>query len=306
VSAPTFGITLPLSDVAAFARLAEDLEYDYVTSGEHITFHGPQANAFVTLGVAAGATRRVQLLSTVTLLAVYPAALAAKMAAMLDHLSNGRFNLGVGIGGEFPAEFEAAGIPVRQRASRTDEALQVVRRLLDGGSASFDGRYNSFRDITIEPQPIRRPLPIWIAGRKEPAMRRAARFGDAWLPYMYTPDQLVRSVESIERFTIEAGRAPGTVKPAVFSWAMAHPDGARARRVAADVVGETYRQDFSRLVDRYVIAGTPAECRDRIRQFVDAGATTVILNPACPPGDTADVARRFAEDVIPDVRRVPV
>jgi len=180
-----------------------------------------------------------------------------------------------------------------------------VRRLLSGEAVTFEGRFTRFSDVTIDPAPRNR-LPIWIAGRKEPAMRRAARFGDAWLPYMYTPDQLQRSIETIDRLLPEYGRPVGSVRPAVFAWAAVHPDGNRARREAADVVGATYRQDFSRLVDRYVIAGTPAEGRERVRQFVEAGATTIIFNPACRPEDAATMARRFAEDVVPGSRGAEV
>jgi alkanesulfonate monooxygenase SsuD/methylene tetrahydromethanopterin reductase-like flavin-dependent oxidoreductase (luciferase family) len=101
--------------VAAEARTAEDAGYDGVATGEHLFFHGPHANAFVALAAAAGATSRVRLLSSLTVLPLYPAALAAKLATTLDQVSGGRFDMGVGVGGEYPPEFEAAGVDVRQR-----------------------------------------------------------------------------------------------------------------------------------------------------------------------------------------------
>ena len=85
----------------AEARAAEEAGYDGVATGEHLFFHGPVTNAFVSLAAAAGATTRIRLLSSLTVLPLYPAALAAKLAATLDQVSGGRFDMGVGVGGEY-------------------------------------------------------------------------------------------------------------------------------------------------------------------------------------------------------------
>ena len=118
--------------IAAEARRAEQLGFDLLASGEHVFFHGPTSNAFLTLATAAGVTERVRLLSALTILPLYPMAMAAKMASTLDLISNGRFDLGIGVGGEYPPEFAAVGAPVVGRGSRTDEALEVMVRLLSG------------------------------------------------------------------------------------------------------------------------------------------------------------------------------
>lgn len=300
VSSIEFGVTVPLNDIAGFARRAEQFGYDYLTCGEHLTFHGPQANAFISLAVAAGATERIRLLSTATLLPLYPAALAAKMVAMLDHASAGRFNLGVGIGGEFPVEFEAAGVPVRQRGARTDEALEVITRLLSQDSAAMNGRFNRFGPISIAPPPVQRPCPpIWIAGRKEAAMRRAARYGDAWMPYMYTSGQLAASLETIDRYLPEYGRPPGRVRGAVFTFVCVDPEPGRARQTAIEVVSRIYQQDFSPLAERYIVAGTAEACARRLQEYVDAGASAILTNLACPVEDMPAMMQRIAEDVRP-------
>ena len=122
-------------------------------------FHVPTANTFISLAVAAGATARIRLLSAVVLLPVYPAALAAKMGAALDVASNGRYLFGVGVGGEFPKEFEACGVPVRERGARTNEALDVIRRLWTGRDVSYAGRFNTLNEFSIDPMPIQSPPP---------------------------------------------------------------------------------------------------------------------------------------------------
>ena len=194
-----FGLSMRRSDdVAAQARQIEELGYDYATSGEHVFFHVPVSNAFISLAVAAGATSTLKLMSTITLLPLYPAVLAAKQAAALDVASGGRFNLGVGVGGELPKEFEASGVPVTERGARTNEALEVMRRLFTEDDVHFEGRFTTLSGVTLAPKPTQKPgPPVWISGRKDAAWKRAARYGDAWLPYMYTPEMLVESNERI-------------------------------------------------------------------------------------------------------------
>ena len=131
VSEIEFGISLRLLHGAKDeARNAESLGYDYLLTGEHIMFHGPTANNMVSLAAAAGATERIKLMSGIVLVPLYPAALLAKQVGVLDVVSEGRFSLGVGVGGEFPKEFDAVGVPVKERGARTNEALEVLDLLL--------------------------------------------------------------------------------------------------------------------------------------------------------------------------------
>jgi len=269
-------------DVAASAQRIEALGFDVLGCGEHVSFHGDTANGFVSLSVAAGATSRIQLMSTITLVPLYPAALLAKLGAALDVASGGRFMLGVGVGGEYPNEFEACGVPVKQRGSRTDEALEVLHRTWSGTGVTFHGRYTTLNDFSLKPLPIQKPRPpIWISGRKEVAMRRAARYGDGWLPYMYTPEQLAESITKIREFGEEYGRDLSHFTPGIFLFTAAHEDQATGFKMANDKLSEQYAQDFTKLVDKYTLAGTPERCRARLQEYLDAGARFVFLSTAC-------------------------
>ncbi|HET7718967.1 MAG TPA: TIGR03619 family F420-dependent LLM class oxidoreductase, partial [Acidimicrobiales bacterium] len=213
-----FGVSLRLLQGAKQeARQAEELGYDYLLTGEHVMFYAPTANNMVSLAAAAGATERIKLMSGIVLVPLYPAALLAKQVAVLDVVSDGRFSLGVGVGGEFPKEFDAVGVPVKERGARTDEALQVIDLLLTGKDVHFDGRFTKLDGVTIGPRGVQKPrVPFWVAGRKDVAMRRAARYAEGWLPYMYTPDMLADSMEQIAGYTAEAGRPAGTVRGGLF------------------------------------------------------------------------------------------
>jgi len=291
----SFGIALQsLDDPAGEARRFERLGFDYVTAGEHVAFNVPIANSFISLAVAAGATSRIRLMNSIALLPLYPAALLAKLGASLDVASGGRFSLGVGIGGEFPLEFEACGVPVSERGPRANEALEVITRLWTEDSVDFAGRFNRFSGVTMEPKPVSRPHPpIWVSGRKEAAMRRAARYGTGWLPYMYTPEMLAGSLDTI------AAAADRPVEGGLFIWGCVHEDRATARDMVVRGLSRTYAQDFSRLVDRYAFHGTPDDVAGQLRSFVDAGARTIVVSFACPGHHVAASQELFAEGVLP-------
>ena len=298
-----FGISLSrLDDVAAEAQTAEALGYDYVTSGEHVFFHGPTGNGLMSLAAAAGATKRIKLLSSITLVPLYPAALLAKQTAALDVLSSGRFNLGVGVGGEFPSEFEACGVPVGERGARTNEALDVITRLWTEDNVSFDGRFTTLSGVTLAPKPKQNPHPpIWVSGRSDAAMRRTARYANGWLPYMYTPDMLAASIETIGAYASDYGR-PDTVMPGLFIFFAVHADGARGLEMATERLSIQYNQDFSKLVGKYALAGDPDAVIARLTEYLDAGATTVILSSACPGEHVEENLRLMAEQVLPAFR----
>ncbi len=299
-SAPRLEIGMSMrstTDVAATARRYENQGYDYLTSGEHVSFQVPMPNSIVSLSVAAGATSRIKLLSAITLVPLYPPVLLAKMGAALDVASGGRFNLGVGVGGEYPPEFEACGVPVSERGARTNEALEILTKLWAGGPVSFSGRFSSFSDVSIEPTPIQRPgPPIWVSGRSDAAMRRAARYGDVWMPYMYSPEMIADSNETVRA---ESGRP---VRSALLIFFCVHRDGLSAKEMAVKALSRQYAQDFDRLVDRYALAGTPEQVIAQARRFVDAGVTSLMVAAACPASYLDDNLALFAQEVLPALR----
>jgi len=281
------------------AREIERLGYDYFAAGEHVAFNVPASNSFISLAAAAGATERIKLINAVAQVPVYPAALLAKLSAALDVASGGRFELGVGVGGEYPDEYEACGVPVHERGARTDEALEIIIRLLREENVSFEGRFNRMQRITIDPKPVQTPLPLWVSGRKEVAMRRAARYGSGWLPYMYTPEMVQQSLETIaaqrsaELPPIEAG---------LLIWGAVHQDTTTARRMVAASLRRTYDQDFDRFIDAYCFAGTPEQVISQLVRHLEVGVRTIILSFACPDDEVSASRSLFTKEVLPALR----
>ncbi|MEM7404435.1 MAG: LLM class flavin-dependent oxidoreductase [Pseudomonadota bacterium] len=290
-------------NVAAIARRVEDLGFDVVGCGEHVMFHGETANGFVSLAAAAGATSNIKLMSAITLVPVYPTALLAKLGAAIDVASGGRYMFGVGVGGEFPKEFAACGVPVEERGARTNEALEILHKVWSQTDVTFDGRFTQLDNFSLKPLPIQQPRPpIWISGRKKVAMRRAAKYGDGWLPYMYTPERLAESLQVIRDECEKLGRDPSEVRPGIYIFTAVHEDSKTGVAMAAEKLGAQYAQDFNKLVGKYALGGTPDECRARLREYLDAGAEFVILSSACPEDYFDTNLQLIADELVKPMR----
>ena len=290
-------------NIAENAQRAEAQGYDFVSTGEHVFFYGPIGNGLIALAAAAGATKKIKLMSTITLVPLYPAALLTKLVTSLDNVSNGRFHLGVGVGGEFAKEFEACGVAVNERGARTNETLEVMHKLWREDDVEFNGRFTTLGGVTLAPKPVQQPHPpIWISGRSEAAMRRCARFGTGWLPYMYTPEQLSSSLDTINALSADYQR-PAPVRPGLFIFFVVHEDREVAIDMATKRLSRQYNQDFSKLVHKYAIAGNPDDCAARLREYIDAGAGTIILNSATTAAYTDANEALMAQAVLPVLKQ---
>jgi probable F420-dependent oxidoreductase len=286
-------------DVIDCARRIEAAGFDYLISGEHILFHGPRYSAISKLSAAAAVTDHIRLMTAVLLLPLYPAPMAAWMATTLDQISGGRLDLGIGVGGESKKEFELVGVPLSERGPRTDEAMRVLRLLWTAGPATFSGKFSNFVDMDLQPKPVQSHLPIWVAGRRPPAMRRAARYGDGWIPYMYSARRLAESARIIREEAEAVGRDPDEIQISIHASTAVYRDGDKARQVAAAHLERGYGQDLRHIIERSAIVGTPEDCRRRIEEYIDAGARTVVFLLACPPEDFYEMLELLTTEVIP-------
>src|SRR5262249_55623021 len=151
--------------------------YPYTVDGKHPSV-GDALETFSILGVVAGATERLRLVTSMLVLPYRNPVLTAKMVASLDVLSGGRVTLGVGAGW-LAEECEALNSPpFEARGAVTDEWITIFKQLWSQSPASFEGRFHRYSDIRCEPFPIQSPHPpIWVGGHSRAALRRAARHG---------------------------------------------------------------------------------------------------------------------------------
>ena len=266
----------------AVAELAEELGYDSLWAGEHLSFHNPILDLGVALAAFATVTRQIALGAGVVLLPLRHPSLVAKQAASIDYLSGGRLLLGLGVGGEGAGDFEAAGVPVGERGARADEGIVALRSLLRDRPASFDGRFYRFDDVTIEPaSPQPGGPPLLVGGRSPAAIRRAARHADGWLPYMVSTRHVAEGLAELDRQARDAGRDPDRFHRIVVLFAHVDEDGERARTRAIEHLSRRYGMRFEcHHIERLCIVGTPEACRARLAAYEEAGVEHVALNPA--------------------------
>ena len=300
------GMNLGEAETVSNARQLEALGFDYLSAGEHYMRGNPPqptSASLPLLAVAAGATERIRLLSSVVLLPFYHPTVLAKLATTLDNASQGRLTLGIGIGGEFPSEFEAAGLNVRQRGRRTDESLEVLRGLWSGKSVTYEGRHFPVKDVSLSPQPTQKPHPpIWVAGRRDAAMRRAARYGDGWYPYFYSPERYRDSVEKITGFAEKSGRDLTGFQWAVMPYISIYPTVEEAEEVAVRTASGQYLGDFAKIVRDYWALGPVENCINRLMEYVDAGARHIIFSISCPRDDYPRHLEAISKEIIPGVK----
>src|SRR5689334_10522635 len=162
-----------IEELVELAQSIDRSGYDSLWVGDHISFPLAIFDPLLQLAQAAVASRRLTLGTAVYLLPLRHPGPVAKQVASLDHMTEGRFVFGVGVGGEFPKEFEVCGVPVNERGARLTESLEVLRTLWTGEPASHHGRFFNFDGVTMQPPPRQAGgPPIWAGGRSDGALKR--------------------------------------------------------------------------------------------------------------------------------------
>lgn len=225
------GVTFPQTElggdvgaVRAYAEGVAALGYEHLLAYDHVvgadpavhtgwsgpydvstTFHEP----LVLFGYLAAVTS-MELVSGIVILPQRQTVLAAKQAAEVDLLTQGRFRFGVGIGWN-AVEYEALGQRFDQRGRRMSEQIELLRRLWTEPSLSHDGEFDTVSGAGLNPMPVQRPIPIWIGGQSDAAYRRMGRLADGWFPQVRPGEALDHALEVIGTAAREAGRDPAAI-----------------------------------------------------------------------------------------------
>ena len=203
MTGPTIGVVFPQTEIGAdaggvraYAQAAQDLGYRHLLVYDHVLGADPAAHPgwsgpytaetlfhepFVLFGYLAAAAPALELVTGVIILPQRQTALVAKQAAEVDVLTEGKLRLGVGIGWNY-VEYEGLGLEFKNRARRFEEQIELLRRLWQDPVITFEGRYERVVGAGIKPLPVQRPIPIWIGGSAEPALKRAAEIADGFFP----------------------------------------------------------------------------------------------------------------------------
>ena len=260
------------------AQLAEETAFDAVWVGDHLQMPAPVHDATVAMAAVAATTTRVKLGFGVLLLGLRQPPWIAKQLTAIDALAPGRLLLGVGVGGEFPAEFEALGLSVRRRGRLLDEKLAELPDWLTGRSTP-----------ALAPRISALP-PIWVGGRSDAARQRAARAGDGWLSQWMSPDRMRERGEALAELAGAAGRP----RPKLGLAVGVHVDGneGRAREAAEDYTQAMYGMPFEK-VARYTLLGSAERVAEQLAAYVAAGVEEFKITPLT--GEPLAQIQRLAE-----------
>lgn len=311
-------------DAIEEAVFADELGFDSIWAVEH---HGDPLvcpSPLVALGGYAARTSRIKIGTYAVVLPFHHPIQVAEAGALLDRMSNGRFVLGVGLGYR-QEEFDLYGVPMRERVSRLVEGVEIIKTLWTNTQVTLKGRHYEIRGFTLYPRPLQRPRPpIWIGAAAEPAIRRAAVIGDAW---MASPagdlSELRRGSAAYWEAVRQAG-VPERERQVVIAREVFVAESRReARELAAEAFVGLYRDTYIRWHPRFqgtraeevtfeafgearFVVGDPAECAARIIEFQRQIGFRHLICRMHAPGIPLDAVKRsmelFSKEVAPAVR----
>jgi probable F420-dependent oxidoreductase len=271
---PQLEIGTDVAAIRSYAEAAQEMGYRHLLAYDHVLGADPAAypgwsgpythktmfhEPFALFGYIAGVAPKLGLVPGVIILPQRQTALVAKQAAEIDILTEGKFRLGVGIGWNW-VEYEGLDKSFKNRARRFEEQIELMRRLWVDPVITFEGRYERVKSAGLNPLPIQRPIPVWIGGSAEPALKRAAEIADGFFPQRPLEGGWPATLEKMRAWREAAGK----------SWASY---GLEARLNAN--------------------SGTPDDWRNTVEEWRGMGATHISVNTmgAGLVGADAHVAR---------------
>lgn len=311
---PSFGLTLANRGVIIGAIKVRDLfdmaqrgeasgVFDSIWVGDSLLAK-PRLESVTLLSALAAVTSKVRLGvgCMATFVHRHPV-LFAQQWASLDVLSAGRAWLAVCLGGpdeQSPAqalEHAVMGVKSSERPARLEEGIVILRKLFHEEKASHQGRFYRFENVTLRPQPVQNPCPIWIASNPtgltwrdgasaptrvvERSLRRVARYADGWMTNKVSPRQFREQWAQITTMAREEGRDPGQLGSALYHNININEDRKAALEESKRFLDQYYTFNFSpAFVEGFTTAGSPKQCIEELRAYFDAGIQHITLRMA--------------------------
>lgn len=312
-----------LRDIGALARDAEQLGFDSLWANDHLATQravlaeqSAPANFYeplITFAYLAAQTTRIQFIVATIVAPLRQPVLLAKQVATLDHMSQGRFVLGLGIGAS-REEFEIAGNPPPKahRGRMMDEMVDALRLLFEQDRAAFVGEYYRFDEIAMHPKPIQYPMPIYLGATAPEGIRRVARVADGWIVSSASPAEMREGIGVLRAEMAAVGRGPATVRTCVQLWVSIGETDADARAILDDSIHfaqmrarrpELSADEHAHAFATHNLLGSPDQISERVAAYADAGVDHVgLILLAQEMEALSRSARLLGEAVIPRFR----
>jgi probable F420-dependent oxidoreductase len=284
-----FGIVLPVegnvlrdgkSDyriVAATAVRADELGFDSIWAGERL-LSSQRFEPLLTLASISGNTKHARLGTSVLIASLRHPVLLANQLSTLDHISNGRVILGLGVGAErIKSEYDSVRIPFRERGKRLDESIAIMKRIWNGEEVTFEGKYYKLNNVRMRLRPLRNGgPPIWLGGATPKLLQRAGQFAQGWMPMELSPESYHNSFTRLSAFASSSGRDPSKIERALYTTINTDRDTAEAKKQAQKYL-ETYYSAKFESIDKFGIFGTVNDCIKAFEDYSSAGVDTIVV-----------------------------
>jgi alkanesulfonate monooxygenase SsuD/methylene tetrahydromethanopterin reductase-like flavin-dependent oxidoreductase (luciferase family) len=272
------------------ARRAEAAGFDGAYVGDHLLHPHPILESLVSLSMVAASTAHISFGPCVMLLGLREPLTVAKQLGTLAAFAPGRLRVGLGVGGEYPAEFEAAGVPLRQRGTRLESNLRQVRALLSTG----------FDDPEVSLAPPAPDVPFFLGGWKEVALRRAAALGDGWIGYLLGPDSFARRRAFLRECRDQLGRAEEPFTTGML--VPVHVDRSERARANAAAAWANLTKAQATVPDRLFAAGSPQDVTEQLVGYHELGCGEFMLAPADQGDGYLYQVDVLSQEVLPRIR----
>jgi probable F420-dependent oxidoreductase len=308
VGAVRFSISIPQRDadgfdgdaLASYLNRAEELGFEGGWTLEQTIGNAPLLAPLELLSWAAARTTRLRLGVAVLITSLHDPLQLASAITAVDRLSHGRLDVGVGHGGNF-RPFAAFGVEKKTFISSFTEGLELMKAAWsDEPKVTFHGRFRTVDDLPIQPKPVQRPHPpIWFGGNAPAALERAVRLGDAFMGAgSSTTANFTRAVQTVRKALADTGKDSSHFPIGKRVYLMVDDDADRARENVLAGLHRIYGAMPG--IEDVPVSGTPDDVANGLREVIDAGAQTILLNPV---GETVTEDReqmeRLAAEVIP-------
>ncbi|HZW56002.1 MAG TPA: LLM class flavin-dependent oxidoreductase [Nitrososphaerales archaeon] len=324
----TFGIVLPTrgvlfsgsdprKDVIELSKMTEEFGYDGVWAGDSILAK-PRLDSISVLSAVAGATERLKL--GTSCFASFPLRhpiLLGYQWATLDQLSGGRTILVICQGTPtqhgpiYRNEYDAFGISPKEKVERVEEGIEIMRKIWTEDDVSYNGKIYKFKNVTVQPKPVQKDCPIWIAsnprstgelegppGNIEANLERVGKYADGWMTTMVTPDEYREDLDKVLMYVGKHGRIPRSdFKASLYYNVNMDEDKKRAADESADFLQKYYREDPSGILDMWVAFGNRAEVMKKLEAFVEAGVQD--FNIRFVAWDQIGQLKKFSKEILP-------
>ncbi len=283
-----------------WVQLLESYKVDSVWQTDRLVSIDPYLETISVMATLAGCTEKIKFGMNAIVAPLRDPLVLAKQCATIDYLSNGRLLPMFGVGYPNAAEWRSTGQNPGERGARSSEIFTLLSMLWSQESVTFEGKFYKYKDATISPRPIQQPLPLWIGGNAEAALKRTARLGSGWIGGITTPEQVGHAINTIKTEAIAVGRH---IDPDHFGTSLAFRIGTLDDPVVSQFP-LVRRAGIGDEIDlRPLLAiGTVKEIIARIEAYKAMGASKFVLVPiAMGDRDVFDQTRRACEEILPAI-----